>query len=276
MTGTVFDIKGFALNDGPGIRTTVFMKGCPLRCRWCHNPEGLSPKPELYVKNARCISCGKCGQKCQHEECQPFGRCLHVCPFGNLSVAGKIWSAGDLAKRLLEDRDIFGRDGGVTFSGGEPLMQHGFLRKTADLLKSEGIHLAVETSSFAQHEIYRETIALFDYVMADLKLFECGMHETYTGVKNDRILDNLRWLMHSGKEFVIRVPLIPGITDTEANLTAIADFVEDSPVELLSYNNMAGAKYESVGRKFGMDPLEKQAKDELAEMAALFRNARVR
>ena len=182
----------------------------------------------------------------------------------------------EVKEQVKERCHIFGRDGGVTFSGGEPLMQHGFLRKTADLLKSEGIHLAVETSSFAQHEIYRETIALFDYVMADLKLFECGMHETYTGVKNDRILDNLRWLMHSGKEFVIRVPLIPGITDTEANLTAIADFVEDSPVELLSYNNMAGAKYESVGRKFGMDPLEKQAKDELAEMAALFRNARVR
>ena len=276
MTGTVFDIKGFALNDGPGISTTVFMKGCPLRCRWCHNPEGLSPKPELYVKNARCISCGKCGQKCQHEECQPFGRCLHVCPFGNLSVAGKTWSSQDLAKRLLEDRDVFGADGGVTFSGGEPMLQHGFVRETAGLLKSEGIHLAVETSSFAQPEIYRETIGLFDYVMADLKLFDCGMHEEYTGVKNELILENLRWLMQSGKIFVIRVPLIPGITDTEENLTAIADFVGESPVELLSYNNMAGAKYESVGRKFGMDPLEKQTKDKLAELAALFRNANVR
>lgn len=276
MTGTVFDIKGFALNDGPGIRTTVFMKGCPLRCRWCHNPEGLSPKPELYVKNARCISCGKCGQKCQHEECQPFGRCLHVCPFGNLSVAGKMWSVEDLAKRLLEDRDVFGADGGVTFSGGEPLMQHDFVCEAARLLKSAGIHLAIETSSFASEEVYRRTVALFDYVMADLKLFDCGMHEMYTGVKNDRILDNLRWLIQSGKAFVTRVPLIPGITDTEENLNAISDFVGDSPVELLSYNNMAGAKYESVGREFGMDPLEKQTKDKLAELAALFRNAKVR
>ena len=276
MTGTVFDIKGFALNDGPGIRTTVFMKGCPLRCRWCHNPEGLSPKPELYVKNARCISCGKCGQKCSHPECQPFGRCLHVCPFGNLSAAGKTWTAQDLAKRLLEDRDIFGKDGGVTFSGGEPLMQHEFVCETANLLKSEGIHLAIETSSFAQTEEYRKTIGLFDFVMADLKLFDCGMHEMYTGVKNDRILENLRWLMQSGKAFVIRVPLIPGITDTTENLTAISEFVGDAPVELLPYNNMAGAKYASVGRTFGMDPLEKQTKDALAEMAGLFRNAKVR
>jgi len=276
VTGTVFDIKGFALNDGPGIRTTVFMKGCPLRCRWCHNPEGLSPKPELYAKSVRCISCGKCGQKCQHEECQPFGRCLHVCPFGNLSVAGKIWTAQDLAKRLLEDRDVFAADGGVTFSGGEPLMQHGFVCETANLLKSEGIHLALETSSFASAEVYRETVGLFDYIMADLKLFDDALHREYTGVPNGQILENLRWLMQSGKAFVIRVPLIPGITDTEENLTAISEFVGDYSVELLPYNNMAGAKYGSVGREFSMDPLEKQSRDVLEQMAGLFRNGRVR
>ncbi len=276
MTGTIFDIKGFALNDGPGIRTTVFMKGCPLRCRWCHNPEGLSPVPELYVKQARCISCGKCGHKCTHAECQPFGRCLHVCPFGNLSVAGKTWTAQDLAKRLLEERDIFGTEGGVTFSGGEPLMQHGFVCETAHILKKEGIHLAIETSSYTAPEVYRETVGLFDYVMADLKLYDCEMHETYTGVKNEMILKNLQWLMRSGKEFVIRVPLIPGITDTTDNLAAISEFAGDSPVELLPYNNMAGAKYESVGREFYMGLLEKQSADDLAVMAALFQNVRVR
>ncbi len=276
MTGTVFDIKGFALNDGPGIRTTVFMKGCPLRCRWCHNPEGLSPEPELYAKQARCISCGRCGEKCDHPECQPFGRCLHVCPFGNLSVAGKTWTAEALTARLLEDRDIFASDGGVTFSGGEPLMQHGFVAETARLLKAEGIHLAIETSSFASPEVYRETVGLFDYVMADLKLFDDAMHREYTGVPNGRILENLRWLMQSGKDFVIRVPLIPGITDTAENLSTISAFVGESAVELLPYNNMAGAKYVSVGREFGMDPLEKQGRDALAEMARLFRNAKVR
>ncbi|MBQ8369009.1 MAG: glycyl-radical enzyme activating protein [Clostridia bacterium] len=276
VTGIIFDIKGFALNDGPGIRTTVFMKGCPLRCRWCHNPEGLSSSPELYVKQARCISCGKCSQSCDHAECQPFGRCLHVCPFGNLSVAGKPWTPEDLTARLLEDRDIFGTDGGVTFSGGEPLMQHAFVRETARLLKNEGIHLALETSSFAPEAVYRETVALFDYVMADVKLFDGAMHEMYTGVKNDRILANLRWLMQSGKDFVLRVPLIPGITDTDENLCKIAEFAGEHAVELLPYNSMAGAKYAAVGREFAMTPAEKQASDKLSHMVSLFRNAWVK
>ncbi|MBQ8513302.1 MAG: radical SAM protein, partial [Clostridia bacterium] len=178
--------------------------------------------------------------------------------------------------RLLEDRDIFGTDGGVTFSGGEPLMQHEFVRETARLLKNEGIHLALETSSFAPEAVYRETVPLFDCVMADVKLFDGAMHETYTGVKNDRILANLRWLMQSGKDFVLRVPLIPGITDTDENLCKIAEFAGEHAVELLPYNSMAGAKYAAVGREFSMTPAEKQASDKLSHMVSLFRNARVK
>ena len=263
-TGTIFDIKGFALTDGPGIRTTVFMKGCPLRCLWCHNPEGLSPEAELYIKQAKCAHCGKCtAVPCGHEDCRRLGngRCLHVCPNGCLSVCGFTMTSAELAERLLRDRDVYEMsDGGVTFSGGEPLMQHAFVGEVLEILAGEGISSAVETSSFAAHDVYRRTLEHVGFVMADLKLFDGDAHLRYTGVPNDGILRNLRWLIdESGKEFVIRVPLIPGITDTDENLAAIGGFVGDAPVELLPYNALAGAKYASVGREYRLSGGEYRA-----------------
>ena len=275
-TGTVFDIKGFALNDGPGIRTTVFLKGCPLRCLWCHNPEGLSPEPELLYKSARCRHCGKCARPCSHPECQRWGRCLRVCPEGCLTVAGREWTAEELYVRLERDRDLFGEDGGVTFSGGEPLLQWRFVCETADRLRKAGIRCAVETSSFAPEEAYREVLSRMDFVMADCKLMDGQAHRTYCGVPNDGILKNLGILMQSGVPYLIRVPLIPGITDTEDNLRAISAFVGDSPVELLPYNAMAGAKYASVGKRFVLPEAQRQSPDSLDGMGRLFKNARVR
>ena len=270
-TGVIFDIKGFALNDGPGIRTTVFLKGCPLRCLWCHNPEGMDPKPELRIKTASCQHCGKCLEPCSHPDCKPFGRCLHICPRGCLSAAGTEITSADLAARLMRDRDVFGEDGGVTFSGGEPLLQARFLRETAAILKSGGVNLALETSSFAPPEEYRAAVEQTDLVLADLKLMDPEAHRTYCGVSNERILENLRWLMESGRDYRIRVPLIPGITDTAENLDAISAFVGDSPVELLPYNTMAGAKYPSVGREYGLPRLEKQSAEKVEEMRKRFR-----
>ena len=275
-TGVVFDIKGFALNDGPGIRTTAFLKGCPLRCRWCHNPEGLSPEPELYVRLARCVHCGKCLVPCSHTDCRPWGRCLHVCPAGNVSVAGKRWTSRDLADRLAADRDLFGDDGGVTFSGGEPLLQHRFVRETAEMLGELGIRTAIETSSFADPAVYRETLGPIGFVMADIKLMDPDRHREFCGVTNGVILENLAWLTESGKPFVVRVPLIPGITDTDENLAAAAEFAGDAPVELLPYNVMAGAKYASVGREFGMPEAKKQNAEERAHILSFFRNAAMR
>ena len=264
-SGTIFDIKGFALNDGPGIRTTVFMKGCPLRCLWCHNPEGLSPEPELYVKQGKCTRCGKCMTACGHEDCRPYGRCLHICPNGALSVCGSGMTSEELAKRLLRDRDVYEMSGGgVTFSGGEPLMQHAFVAEVLEILAGEGIHTAMETSSCAAHDIYRKTLEHVSLVFADMKLFDREAHIRYTGVPNDNIKRNLRWLLdESGKKCIIRVPLIPGITDTDENLAAIGEFVGDAETELLPYNAMAGAKYASVGKTYTLSADEYRADERI-------------
>ena len=265
LTGTIFDLKGFALNDGPGIRTTVFMKGCPLRCLWCHNPEGLSPEPELYVKQVKCVHCGKCAVPCTHDDCQSYGRCLHVCPNDCVSVCGQTMTSAELAERLLRDRDVYEMSGGgVTFSGGEPLMQYAFVAEVLAILAKEGISSAVETSSFAAHDVYRKTLEHVNLIMADMKLFDCDAHIKYTGVPNDVIKQNLRWLIgESGKEYIIRVPLIPGITDTDENLAAIGEFVGDAPVELLPYNAMAGAKYASVGKNYTLSAEEYRADERI-------------
>ncbi len=265
LTGTIFDLKGFALNDGPGIRTTVFMKGCPLRCLWCHNPEGLSPEPELYVKQVKCVHCGKCAVPCTHDDCQAYGRCLHVCPNDCVSVCGQTMTSAELAERLLRDRDVYEMSGGgVTFSGGEPLMQHAFVAEVLAILAKEGISSAVETSSFAAHDVYRKTLEHVNLIMADMKLFDRDAHIKYTGVPNDVIKQNLRWLIgESGKEYIIRVPLIPGITDTDENLAAIGEFVGDAPVELLPYNAMAGAKYASVGKNYTLSAEEYRADERI-------------
>ena len=148
MNGVVFDIKEMAVHDGPGIRTTVFLTGCPLRCKWCHNPEGLSFEPQLIYKDARCIDCKNCQKKCEHQECQSFGRCIYACPENCLEISGKKVTANELAKELKKSADVLGCDfGGFTFSGGEPLAQPEFLLKLIEELKN--YHLCIETSGFA-------------------------------------------------------------------------------------------------------------------------------
>lgn len=260
MTGTVFDIKEFTVHDGPGARITLFLKGCPLRCKWCHNPEGLSREPQLMYKSTFCTHCGKCGQPCQDPLCQKFGRCHHVCPNGCLSVAGREMTAEEAADQLLKSKELLlAMEGGVTLSGGEPLLQPAFVCDLADRL--EGIHKAIQTSGYAEPEVYRKVIQRFDYVMQDIKLASEEAHIRYTGVSNRKILENVRWLKDSGKDFIFRVPLIPGITDTEENLTAISRIVGDSPVELMPYNDLAGAKYPMVGMTYSLTAEKKREED---------------
>ena len=272
MTGTVFDIKEFALHDGPGPRTTVFLKGCPLRCRWCHNPEGLSPVPQLLVKHALCTGCGRCRRACTHPECAPFGRCLHACVNGALSLCGRSVKAAELARTLRRDADFFAAaGGGITVSGGEPLLQWRFVQELCAALGTD-IHKTLETSGYAAPEVFQSTVPLFDLVLFDLKLADPEDHKRQTGADNAPILRNLAWLRQSGVPFILRIPLIPGITDTAENLTALADIAGSDPVELLSYNPMAGAKYPMAGAEW---TLGERTAVPAERFLSLFQNARV-
>lgn len=253
MTGVIFDIKELGVHDGPGLRTTVFLKGCPLRCVWCHNPEGLSRTPQLSVRENACSHCGACRKPCKHPDCQPFGRCLHICPQGLISVSGEEISAEQLAKRLLQNKMFWGEQGGVTFSGGEPLMQAAFLHEVLDLLGD--VPAAIETSGYGDPEVFLSVILRMKLVYMDLKLADDSLHRKYTGVSNEPILRNLEQLRQSGIPCVIRTPLIPGITDTQENLEAIKRLAGELPRELLPYNAMAGAKYQLLGMKYPCDEL---------------------
>jgi len=225
-TGIVFDIKEFAVHDGPGIRTTVFLKGCPLRCMWCQNPEGVSPAPQVMTSTV--------------------GR----------RTVGQTYTSKELADLLNSQADILRRnEGGVTFSGGEPLMQAAFVVEVIDLL--DNLHTLLDTSGYGPVEDFRLLAGKVDLVHFDIKLIDPAAHRKYVGADNELILSNLKLMPEIGTPFVIRVPLVPGVTDTDENLTAIADTVAGlaglERVDLLPYNRAAGGKYEAAGVKFTID-----------------------
>jgi len=260
MNGTIFDIKEFSIHDGPGGRITVFLKGCPLRCIWCHNPEGLKKEPQLMHKKILCTDCGMCKAPCEHEECKRFDRCIHACSNGCISVSGTEISAEELAERLNKSADMLkSLGGGITISGGEPMMQADFVCELTD--KLDNIHKAIQTSGYTDEETYKRVIDKFDYIMQDIKLIDKEKHKIYTKADNEVILKNIRHLKSSGKEFVFRMPIIPGITDTDENLKSASEIVGNHRIELLSYNLLAGAKYEMLGEKFLLKDIKAEKKD---------------
>ena len=252
--GTVFSIEEFSIYDGPGIRTTVFLKGCPLRCMWCHSPEGQSFLPEMLRSPNGCLACGACLDKGAEltGERRLVKESIEVCPKDLVREAGTAYTADGLVKKILKNARILQNGGGVTFSGGEPLAQSEFLLSCLALLEGQ-LHRAVQTSGFAPEEVFGRVLSCCDYVLFDLKLMDEEKHRYYCGQSNEPILKNYRTLAQSGKDFITRIPLIPTVNDTVENLTKTAELMAELDVhrvELLPYHKLTGSKYAMTGRVY--------------------------
>jgi len=289
LEGIVTNIQRFSIHDGPGIRTTVFLKGCNLRCFWCHNPETLKPKPELQIFPDRCIGCGVCFERCErgghevvegqrvfHRElCVACGTCAETCYAQSLVIVGERKTVDEVVDEVLRDQPFYERsDGGVTLSGGEPLLQPEFARAILARCKEEGLHTAIETAANMPWERLAGFLAVTDLVMMDIKLLDAEQHRACTGVSNERILENARRLGEQDVPLIVRTPVIPGVNDDEVTISAIAAFVAELPnliyYELLPFHPMARGKYDSLDMAYRAQELvspSKEAMDALAEIA---------
>ncbi len=291
MLGMVFNIQRFSIHDGPGIRTTVFLKGCTLRCFWCHNPEGIRPKQEIQFFPDRCIGCDACISACQHganikqdgelqylrESCVVCGSCVDTCYAGARVLTGTEMTAEKVVEEALRDRAFYETSsGGVTLSGGEPLLQREFAIEVLTQLKAAGIHTAVETASNLPWETIESALPVTDLVMMDLKHMDSAKHRWATGVPNERILANARRLAQTGKPILFRVPVVPTVNDTPEEIAAIAGFVielnalraapEPFGLELLAFHRLAGDKYRSLGQEYSARDLQPPPKERMAEL----------
>jgi glycyl-radical enzyme activating protein len=262
--GRIFNIQFFCVHDGPGIRTTVFLKGCPLRCIWCHNPEGISPDLHLSYSEAKCISCGACTRVCEAHKivdgkhvldrslCTGRMDCVKACPSGALSQVGKDVTVDEVMKDVVRDRQFYEPSGGgVTFSGGEPFMQPKFLLNLILAAKEEGLHVAVETSGVAAWSVYESVLPHVDLFMYDCKETDPALHKEFTGADNRLILENLRKLHDAGAKILLRCPVVIGLNDRDGHLRGIADLSSTLPnlqgVEILPYHNLAASKTARMG-----------------------------
>ncbi|MFC1760660.1 glycyl-radical enzyme activating protein [Planctomycetota bacterium] len=272
VRGTVFDIKRFAVHDGPGIRTSVFLKGCALSCLWCHNPEGIAPEIELWYNEGRCIRCERCVAVCPHQalqahpdegsfiridrqRCQGNHACCEVCPSGALQMAGREMRVKDVMTEIQKDRLFYEMsDGGVTLTGGEPLQQSAFCLAILQASKERNINTAMETCLYASQDVLESVVPYVDHFLVDIKLWDGQSHHHYTGKDNALILENFRFLARQHTQIVVRIPLIENITDTPGNLKAIEEFVRSVnpgiPIEKLTYNPLTPSKYRKLGRAF--------------------------
>lgn len=250
VKGLVFAIEEMAVHEGPGLRSAIFLKGCPLRCKWCHNPEGWTMTPQRVKNPNGCIGCGACQTPCS-ANCSACGACLPNCPRELLRISGTWWGAKALAAHVRKN-EPFLQQGGVTISGGEVLMQPQFL---IELLKALApLHRAVETSGYGSSFQWKKALAHLELVYYDIKLVDEKRHRYFTGVNNALILKNLTLLKNSGVPFILRIPTIQGVNDDAQNMMATSKLLVDAPgligVELLPYNTYAGAKYPLIGADY--------------------------
>jgi pyruvate formate lyase activating enzyme len=287
VQGVVFDIKRFAIHDGPGIRTSVFLKGCPLNCIWCQNPEGISRGITLWYFHSRCIRCGDCISSCPENAlsahpqsshyiridrslCTSCGACVEVCPSTALSLVGRRMEHGEVVEQLRKDETFYkSSGGGITLTGGDPFAQTAFSRAILEEMKKIGIHTAVETCLLTSREELESIVPYVDLFLVDLKVDDPVKHGEYTGASNERIKENFAWLVKNHGAVVVRIPIIPGYTDSEENLRAIGSYVAgldpDIPIELVNFNPLARDKYVVLSEDYPLKRIDSVVSGERME-----------
>lgn len=273
--GRVFNIEKYAIHDGPGIRTTVFFKGCPLHCWWCHNPEGQNPENELIYRESRCIGCGACVEKCPNKalslssghvavnrkSCIVCGACASVCPTEALSIAGKEMSTAGVISEIERDMPFYEEsEGGVTFSGGEPLLQPDFLEALLNECKDRDVHTTLDTSGYASRSVFDRVKSKVDLFLYDIKSMNKAKHRRFTGVSNHLILTNLQRLAKDRCDVAISIPIIPRINDDQENIRRAGEFISSMQnveyVSLLPYHDAGIEKYKNLGRLYRLRQLK--------------------
>ena len=280
QTGIIFDVKRFAVHDGTGLRTTLFLKGCPLRCPWCQNPEGLSREPVLWYHPGECLRCGSCVRDCDAgaltlddrihadtSKCTLCGDCQAICPAAAIEILGRRISAGEAADLLLRDRVFFGKRGGVTLSGGEVLLQWKFAKQVLSICRDHGADTAIETSLMAPREALEEMLPVTDHFLTDIKIFDNEEHKRIIGAENRIILKNYEYLLEQGADVLVRTPLIPGYTADEYNIRSIARYIvsrdADARYELLNYNPLCRSKYEAAEKEYPVREIRPLSEEEM-------------
>ena len=287
----LFDIKRYSINDGPGVRVTVFFKGCPLSCRWCHNPESISFKTEKLYNKSNCIRCGSCVAVCPEsalkltqtdgivtdlEKCLLCGKCGEACLTKAIGMSGRNYSEEEVMTAVLKETHIMDvSGGGVTFSGGEPLMYPEVLKSLLIHCGREGIHRAVDTSGYVKSEVVEDILSYTDLFLYDLKLMDAHVHRIWVGADNALILENLRLISGNNKEYHIRIPLVEGVNTDENNLMATVAFLnglqrKPTVVGLLPYHNIASKKYEKLGKTYTENGMAEPSKERQAQILSVF------
>ncbi|PWJ51858.1 glycyl-radical enzyme activating protein [Faecalicatena contorta] len=288
--GNVFDIQRYSIHDGPGIRTVVFLKGCPLRCKWCSNPESWQEYPQLFYAASRCIGCMSCVENCPNGEVTAedglkihWEKCRHenlqwtdVCPTKALSVKGKPMTTEEVFSEIMKDAAFYRRsNGGVTLSGGEPLLQADFAEGLLKMCKEEGIHTAVETTGFVSRGNLEKVLPYTNLFLYDLKSADSRVHKEWTGVDNHKIMENLQWLAGQGTDIFVRTPMIPGVNDKEQDILDIIEILQRNKIcnyDILPFHQYGSAKYTSCGIEYTMQDVKAHEEEYVEKIRNMIRS----